>query len=178
VSIRAARVVAWLLVPIWLVGVASGAVHPLGLLLTAIDLPTAFCASVALCLHHTLHAGEKPRPAVAYGVGCALFVITHLVFNLVALSSAHDLVYVMEWDGRIKALIILVLLIIPLATAGLAWNLTQQMYRRFDEWADRPRRSAQPILDVVAPPSVGPPAEAAPSRGLTTAPLAAGDASV
>jgi ABC-type Na+ efflux pump permease subunit len=133
-----------LLGPVWLVGVVCGAVHPLGALVAGLDWALAAWAGIAL----GTYLGARPRSSSAANSAAATaslaLVVPHAAVVVGALCSGRDLDLILSWDLRFRLVITATFVAIPLTTAAGALWLTRRSLRKFDEWADRPRRSDDP----------------------------------
>lgn len=161
VAVGLLRSLAWLLLPIWIVGGLVGAIHPLGIILAVLDAPLAFWAGVAIGTRLGLKLPEGTKAGASSMTGIIALVLTsfHGFVLVTALSSFEDVRMFLSWKLWIQAIIIVPLVGIPAATAWLARSVTQEMFHKFDEWADRPRRGTQApplqVSDVIISPAVG-----------------------
>jgi ABC-type transport system involved in multi-copper enzyme maturation permease subunit len=130
----------WFLAPLWLLGVACGAVHPLGALVAAVDLPLAAWAGVAFGLKLGLRPTSKAGASTAAALGSLALVAVHGPLLIAALSSLRDVREFLSWSPWVRAPIVAAMVAVPPLTARLAWSLTRQSFLHFDEWADRPTR--------------------------------------
>lgn len=139
------RGLAWLVVPIWVVGGLLGAIHPVGVLLAAIDAPLAFWAGVAVGTRMGLKLPDGVKPGASSQTGFVALGLTslHGLVLVTALASLEDVRTFVAWPLWVQAMIVLPLLAIPAATGWLAYSVTREMFQKFDEWVDRPQRGTQ-----------------------------------
>jgi hypothetical protein len=156
---------AWLIVPLWLVGVVCGAVHPAGVLFAAIDVPLAVWLAVALGTWLGVRPGTSGAASSTAALGSFAIVGAHTVAILAALSSNRDLHAFAGMDVRLQILATVLALLIPAATALIAQRLGRITFLRFDEWVDRPRRAPD---GATAQPSVPSPGESSKGSGPAT----------
>jgi hypothetical protein len=126
------------LVVLWMLGIACGVVTPLGVALAAIDLVLVVWVVTALGLSLGI------RPGVTSVAASRASWSTLVLFGLqtpllwAALASPRELAVFAGWDARLRWGLVLACLMIPILTGSVAWVLTRQTLRRFDEWVGRP----------------------------------------
>jgi hypothetical protein len=138
---------AWALVPIWFLGVASGAVVLFGPLLAAVDLALAAWAAFALGAYLGVRS-VKTNDANSRSAFCMLgYFALHTPLVAAALASPREWEGFRSWPLAAQGDVALIALTIPAATGLVAWLLTRRLLDHFDEWVGRPCRRAQKCPD-------------------------------
>jgi hypothetical protein len=131
------------LIPLWDLGIACGSIHPLGAILAGLALPLADWAGLALGIWLGVRPGSTSRATSASALGSLGLLGVAAPTVLALLSSNHDLAEFRTWDAWLRWPVAVALLASPPLMGALAWRLTRQTYRRFDEWVGRPWRGPQ-----------------------------------
>jgi hypothetical protein len=130
------------LIPIWLLGILCGSLHPWGAMLAAVEL--ALAAWLALVLGAWL--GVRPgspltivasSPSTSASVG--VLAISG-PFVLLLLGSREELAEFGTWDLGLRVAVVAAVLAALALLGFTAWTLTRRTYRKFDEWVGRPHR--------------------------------------
>jgi ABC-type Na+ efflux pump permease subunit len=148
-KIRAITRSLWLaarwLVPLWLLGIVCGAVHPLGAALGAAGLAAGTGLNLALGIRIALRPGATTQSVASSTVlWTPALVAIGLVTVVVPLCSPRELDGLRSHDARLPWLLAAGLVAASLAMAALAWFLIRHCFERFDEWAGRPHRPLGP----------------------------------
>jgi hypothetical protein len=170
VNFLSLRAMAWLLGPVWIVGAACGAVHPLGVFAAAIDLPLAVWAATATGIRIGLRSGSAAAVSTATSLSALGLMVCHGPLLMLLLASRPEIGEFREADITWQIVFACYVVLLPAATAWLARRLTDECFRRFDEWVDRPRRQAAPSLTRATVVESRPIARGASRRDLDGAP--------
>lgn len=130
---------AWPLPILWVLGLACGAVTPLGVLFAAADLTVAIWANLALGLSLSLRPGPTATASSRVASLTLLFLLVQTPVLYGALASPSEFAAMATWDSRLRGGLILAALGVPAVIGTVAWRLTRQTLDRFDEWVGRPR---------------------------------------
>jgi ABC-type Na+ efflux pump permease subunit len=129
------------LIPILLVGIGCGAVHPLGALVAGVELPLAAWSGLALGTWLGIRPGSTTQAANS---ASALWSIGLMVFGglviVAPLCSVREFGVFWGWPAGVRLLIALFLMAVPPVTWAFARSLTRRCYTHFDEWVGRPHQ--------------------------------------
>ena len=153
------------LIPLWLLAVACGSVHPLGALNAAVALLVMAWAGFALGAWAGLRPGSTTQAATSVSSlwSIALLVVGALLI-IAPLCSVREFAIFWSWDARVRWPIIALLPSVLIATGFGARSLTRRCYQNFDRWVGRPHRqpgagngqvvvhTPKPIAPVVSQP--------------------------
>jgi hypothetical protein len=138
------------LIPLWLLGLACGGLHPLGALLAATGLAAGTWLNLAIGVRVAIRPGATTRSLNYVSVLWVLAMLPIGGLTIVApLCSARDLDALRAIDPDLPWRAVAVLLAVALAMAGLAWSLIRRCFRRFDEWVGRPHHASEPLSEPV-----------------------------
>ncbi len=140
---------------LWVLGLATGSVMPLGVALAGIDLALCVWAAVALGLWLGIQPGLTSTASSRAALSLIGFFTLHAPALWAALVSPREWAEFALWPAPIRWGLILAGLAVPVVTAAIAWWLTQRTIRRFDEWVGRPCRSQTVRPRGVEPTPVG-----------------------
>jgi hypothetical protein len=143
---------------LWLIGLAAGAVHPLGLIHAAVVLALVLWFVIALGIYLSLKSKVAWR-ARAWAQG--ILIVPHLCCYLpsplvlagVSLWSYNEINALWRMDSFDAPGFSLGLAYVLGGIAlygGTAYFLTRAAFRNFDAIADRPRRSGRGVVDLIA----------------------------
>jgi ABC-type Na+ efflux pump permease subunit len=132
----------WLL-PLALLGIVCGALHPLGALIAAVELPLLGWAGLALGTWLAIRPGATTQGASSASAiwSLGLMLVGGLTVVL-PLCSSRELARFMTWNAWLRWLLIGGLAALILVTAAFAWILLSRCLERFDEWVGRPHRAS------------------------------------
>jgi hypothetical protein len=111
-------------------------------LTAAASLALVLWANLALGLSLGIRPGPPSVAANRASWGTLLSFIVYAPFVTALLASPRELAEFATWDVRLRWGLVLVGVAVLVATGGLAWKLTTQTLRRFDEWVGRPFRES------------------------------------
>ena len=130
------------LIPLWALGILVGSLHPLPMILAAVELPLATRAGLALGTWLGIRPGSaltttaNSHAAMAsLGIGIVVGATEFLL-----LSSHSALAEFTTWDLWLQMFVIACLLTTPILLGMIALFLTRSTFRHFDEWVGRPYR--------------------------------------
>jgi ABC-type Na+ efflux pump permease subunit len=130
------------LIPVWLLGVICGAVHPLGAVAAAAAAVLVTRLGLALGVREAIKPGATTRSANSAAASWSLALWLVGALTVVApLSSTRDLENLKVWDARLPWLASVGLVAAAVAMAALARSLTRRCFERFDQWVGRPHRA-------------------------------------
>jgi ABC-type Na+ efflux pump permease subunit len=142
VAIGGISLIARWLIPLWLLGIACGAVHPLGALLAA----AVFTACGWLCLALSLRMALRPGATMEsfadfHQIWLSAVMVIVGPAAIAALCTARELDILRSRWVHAPWIATAVLAVLALATAAQARWLTRRCFERFDEWVGRPHRA-------------------------------------
>lgn len=156
---------------IWAIGLAAGAIHPIGVLFATGSAALFIWFVTALGTYASLKANTTWRArAVAQGIilvphFCCCLVPSFsvlLTLSLLSYAEVSEFFFGTWWPIRIDAMVVLTFAYFVggyVAYVAAAYFLTRAAFRQFDRVADRPRR-AGPSRGILKPiPKPGPTAE-------------------
>jgi hypothetical protein len=132
----------WLL-PLWLLGIVCGALHPIGVVAAAAGLVLGTWLALAHGSRLAVRPGATTPTANSSAAlwSMALMIVGGLTI-IAPLTSGRELAAMSAYDPRLPWLAAAVLAATLLATAALARRITRGCFDRFDEWVGRPHRAA------------------------------------
>jgi ABC-type transport system involved in multi-copper enzyme maturation permease subunit len=132
------------LIPLWALGIACDALHPLGALVAGAELLLAVRAGVALGVWLGIRPGsERATANTAYALWSLGFMVMGGILVVGPLCSGRQLHWLTHtWNGRLLWVAPIVLSSAVLVLGGLAPLLSRRCFRHFDEWVGRPHRAA------------------------------------
>ena len=134
--------VRWL-IPLWVLGIACDALHPLGVLIAAVELPLAAWAGLALGTWLGLRPGSTTQAANSASALWSLgLMLLGGLWIVAPLCSGRELARIQAYDDRLFWLALVVLLAAALTMGTFARLLTRRCFQHFDEWVGRPHRTA------------------------------------
>jgi hypothetical protein len=131
------------LVPLWVIGVACGSVHPVGALVAAAGSPLLAEAGLALGTWAGIRPGSTTRAATSASSfwSLGLMIVGGLIV-IAPLCSVREFAIFSSWDGRLRWPIV-VLVPGALVSVGLyARSLSRRCAENFDVWVGRPHRAS------------------------------------
>jgi len=131
---------AYLLVPLWLAGVACGAAHPAGAALAAVDLVLAAWLGVAAGTWFGARPGATSTASSFAALVSLALVAVHVPYALAALFTRQDIQAVRAAGPRAVWAAALALAGVPAVTGLLALAVTRRTFAKFDGWVGRPVR--------------------------------------
>jgi len=131
----------WPILVLWTLGMACGAITPVGVALAAVDLASLFWASVALGLTLGIRPGTTNSANNQAALWMLIFLFLHTPTLAAALASPPELAVFATWDLRLRVGLIVLSMMVPAFTGAMAWRWTRRSRDRFDEWVGRPIRS-------------------------------------
>ena len=158
------------LIPLWLLGIVCGALHPLGVVLAAVGLTTGIRLGLALGIRGAIRPGATTRSANvtsnAWYLAMTFAGPLLVVLPLIPVHAFEGPPWV-PWLGAA--------VLAAAAIAMTAWerSVTRRCFERFDEWVGRPHRAAWTDPGGSGPPWQVP-GPAAPVRDESRTPSAAG----
>ena len=132
--------VAWI-VPLWLLGIVCGSLHPLGTLIAATELAALLWVGVSMGIWLGIRPGSSTRAATLIcafvSVGMLFLGSFAVIFPLCTSRQFADF-----WsDDPLARWVVIVLLLTTMAAAGMvAKSITRRSYENFDKWVGRPHR--------------------------------------
>jgi hypothetical protein len=131
------------LIPLWLLGIVCGAVHPIGAIAAAAGAILGTWLGLALGIRSAIRPGVTTPSANSSAAiwSIALMVVGGLTV-IVPLTSGRELAEMSAFDARLPGLAAAGLAAALLAMAGQARRLTRRCFARFDEWVGRPHRAS------------------------------------
>jgi ABC-type transport system involved in multi-copper enzyme maturation permease subunit len=163
------------LIPLWLLGIACGALHPLGAVLAFAGLVVGTWLSLVLGIRTALRPGATTQSINSTsGLWFLALMFVGALTIVAPLCSGRDLEVLRSVSPRLPWVAAVAMVAVAVAMAAWARSLTRRCFERFDEWVDRPHRSspAEPRrdhspaadLEAVKPGAVGsPPHRSGPS---------------
>ena len=131
------------LIPLWVLGIACDGLHPLGVLVAAVELPMAAWAGLALGTWLAIRPRSTTHTAPVSAAMASLGLMFLGGLLVVApLGSGRQLRQLRAGDDRLFWLALVVLLAAALMLGTFARFLTRRCFQRFDEWVGRPHRTA------------------------------------
>ena len=131
------------LIPLWILGILAGSLHPLTALVAAIELLTAAWASLALAIWLAV----RPRSTLTSTANSHAAIVSMLIGGfwvgpivVYVLCSQRNLAHFATMEYRDRIIIMAILLVTPLLLGLIAWTLTRRTFHKFDEWVGRPHR--------------------------------------
>jgi ABC-type Na+ efflux pump permease subunit len=140
------------LIPLGVLGVACGSIHPLGALIAAVGLPLLVWMGLAL----GTWLGIRPDSTIQAATSASslwslgLLVIGALV-TIAPLCSIREFAIFWSWDARVRWPIVIALPASLLMTGLFARSLTRRCYQNFDVWVGRPHRGPKPAASESTP---------------------------
>jgi ABC-type Na+ efflux pump permease subunit len=163
------------LIPLWLLGILCGALHPLGVVLAAVGLWTGTRLGLALGLWAAIRPGATSRSANSTSSLWSLALLLVGALTIVApLCSAIELNELRRLDARLPWLAGVVLVAVAIAMASGAHSLIRRCFDRFDEWMGRPHRGGGAGREGGASAMNGP----GPAAGASSPPRRPGDQAI
>jgi hypothetical protein len=145
------------LIPLWLLGIICGALHPLGVALAAVGLVTGTRLGLALGMRAAIRPGATTQSAnSASGLWSLALMFVGALTVVAPLCSAHDLEVLRAVDVRLPWLGAAALTAAAIVMAAWARSLTRRCFERFDEWVGRPHRASGMDRAGEAPAMTGP----------------------
>jgi hypothetical protein len=131
------------LIPLWVLGILAGSLHPLTAILAAVELPLAGWAGAAIGVWLGVRPSSNLTTTANSHVAIASLGLGAIVGTtvLALLCSHRELVAFATGDIRLRTAVIAWLLSTPLALGVIASVLTRRTFQRFDEWIGRPHRA-------------------------------------
>ncbi|MGE3817890.1 MAG: hypothetical protein AB7I30_00495, partial [Isosphaeraceae bacterium] len=143
---RGLRWIIWFLVPLWLVGVICGALHPLGVILGAVDLALAIWLSLCLGLWLGIRPWATSTAISASSYGALAITVFHVFYLWMVLEPARAISWgYAEFRPVPRLLIVAGLVPIPLVTALLAHAISRRAFDGFDRYVNRPCRGGSTV---------------------------------
>jgi|GEM_PF-3195109 len=130
---------AWPLLILWALGLACGALQPLGVAAAAIELLLIVWIAVVLGLYWGIRPVPTSTIASQSAVSALLFFVFHTPLLWALLGSPRQFAEFATWDPLLRWGLVLAGLTVPILTGAAACFLTRQTIDRFDEWVGRPR---------------------------------------
>lgn len=131
------------LIPLWLLGIICGALHPLGVLAAAAGLAAGISLGLAMGVWAAIRPGATTRSVNTAAAFWSLMMMVVGGLTVIApLCSGRDLDRLRAGDAHLPGLLAFAVVAALLAMAALARSITRRCFDRFDEWVGRPHRAA------------------------------------
>ena len=131
------------LIPLWLLGIACGALHPLGALAAAASLAAGIWLGLAMGVRAAIRPGATTR---SVNTAAAIWSLTMMVVGgltvIAPLCSGRDLDRLRAGDARLPGLLAFVVVAAAHRDGRPGPVVTRRCFDRFDEWSGRPHRAA------------------------------------
>jgi hypothetical protein len=129
------------LVPLWVLGVACGSVHPVGAVLAGAGLPVLAGAGLALGTWAGIRPGSTTRAATSASSfwSLGLMIVGGLVV-IAPLCSVREFAIFWSWDGRLRWPIVVMVPALLVSVGFFARSLSRRCAENFDVCVGRPHR--------------------------------------